>query len=125
MCVLYVLCDTYIHFSILACCIVLTMVVSEPTVFVHKLLYTYTTGSSALPDIYAQARGQQARGLVRIYQARHKYLWYKCYVPHYPCRLIARQYDMEIRIYHIDCLGKFDYGPAHASRNHRYTYVCQ
>ena len=52
-------------------------------------------------------------------------LWYKCYVPHYPCRLIARQYKVEIRIYYIDHLGKFDYGPAHASRNHRYTYVCQ
>ena len=25
----------------------------------------------------------------------------------------------------IDRLGKFDYGPAHASKNHRYTYVCQ
>ena len=28
-------------------------------------------------------------------------------------------------MYYIDCLGKFDYGPAHASRNHRYTYVCE
>jgi len=50
---------------------------------------------------------------------------YKCYVPHYPCRLIAHQYEVEIRIYYIDRLGKFDYGPAHASRNHCYTYVCQ
>ena len=25
----------------------------------------------------------------------------------------------------MDRLGKFDYGSAHASRNHRYTYVCQ
>ena len=66
-----------------------------------------------------------ARGRVRIYQAKHECLWYKCYVPHCPCRLIARQYEVETRIYYIDRLGKFDYGPAHASRNHRYTYVCQ
>jgi len=26
---------------------------------------------------------------------------------------------------YIDRLEKFDYGPAHASRNHHYTYVCQ
>ena len=77
--------------------------------------YTYTTGSSALPDIY----------VVRIYQAKHSSLWYKCYVPHCPCRLIARQYEVETRIYYIDRLGKFDYGPAHANRNHCYTYVCQ
>ena len=70
-------------------------------------------------------RGPQARGRVRIYQAKHECLWYKCYVPHCPCRLIARQYEVETRIYYIDSLGKFDYGPAHASRNHRYTYVCQ
>ena len=38
---------------------------------------------------------------------------------------MARQYEVEIRMYYIDRLGKFDYGPAHASRNHRYTYVCQ
>jgi len=47
------------------------------------------------------------------------------YVPHCPCRLIARQYELKTSIYYIDCLGKFDYGPAHASRNHQYTYVCQ
>ena len=62
---------------------------------------------------------------MRIYQAKHECLWYKCYVPHYPCRPIARHYEVEIRIYYIDCLGKFDYGPAHLSRNHHYTYVCQ
>ena len=33
---------------------------------------TYTTGTLALPDIYAQARGR-----VRIYQAKHSSLWYK------------------------------------------------
>jgi len=66
-----------------------------------------------------------ARGRVRIYQAKHECLWYKCYVPHCPCRLIARQYEVKTRIYSIDCLGKFDYGPAHATRNHRYTYICQ
>ena len=65
----------------------------------------------------------QARVLCLIY--KHECLWHKCYVPHCPCRLIARQYEVEIRIYNIDRLGKFDYGPAHASRNHRYTYVCQ
>ena len=81
----------------------------------HTVCYTYTTGLSALP----------ARGRVHIYQAKHECLWYKCYVPHYPCRLIARQYKVEIRIYYIDRLGKFDYGPAHASRNHRYTCICQ
>ena len=62
---------------------------------------------------------------MRIYQAKHECLWYKCHVPHYPCRLIARQYEVEIRIYYIDRWGKFDYGPARASRKHRYTYVCQ
>ena len=55
---------------------------------------------------------------MHIYQARHKCLWYKCYVPHCPCRLIACQYEVETRIYYIDRLGKFNYGPAH-------TYVCQ
>ena len=25
----------------------------------------------------------------------------------------------------MDSLWKFDYGPAHASKNYRYTYVCQ
>ena len=83
------------------------------------LSYTYTTGSSALPYIYAQARGH-----VRVYQAKHECLRYKCYVPHCPCRLIARQYELENCIYYIDSLGKFDYGPAHASSSHRYTYVC-
>ena len=58
-------------------------------------------------------------------RAAHECLWYKCCVPRCPCRLIARQYGVETRIYYIDPLGKFDYGPAHASRNHRYTYVCQ
>ena len=72
-----------------------------------SLCYTYTTG------------------LCVYNQAKHECLWYKCYVPHCPCRLIARQYEVEIRIYYIDCLGKFDYGPAHASRNHRLTYICQ
>ena len=47
-----------------------------------------------------------------VYQAKHECLWYKCYVPHYPCRLIACQYEAEIRIYYIDRLGKFDYGLA-------------
>jgi len=92
------------------------------------ICYTYTTGSSALPDIYAQALGPAALGCVHIYQAKHSSLWYKCYAPHYPCRLIARQYEVEIRIYYIDRLGKFDYGPAHANKNHknhRYTNVCQ
>ena len=37
-------------------------------------------------------------------RAAHKCLWYKCYVPHFPCRLIARQYEVEIRIYYIDRL---------------------
>ena len=38
------------------------------------------------------------------------------YVPRYPCRLIAHQYEVEIWIYYIDRLGKFDYGPAHTSQ---------
>jgi len=77
------------------------------------ICYTYTTGSSALPDIYAHARG-----LVRVYQAKHECLWYKCYVPHCLCRLIARQYELEHWIYYIDSSRKFNYGPAHASSNH-------
>jgi len=36
------------------------------------ICYTYTTGSSALPGIYAQARGH-----MHIYQAKHLSLWYK------------------------------------------------
>ena len=39
------------------------------------------------------------------------------------CRLIDRQYEVEIRICYIDRLGKFDYGPGHTGKNHRYTYV--
>ena len=37
---------------------------------------TYTTGTRALPDIYARALGA-ARGRVRIYQAKYECLWYK------------------------------------------------
>ena len=33
----------------------------------QRICYTYTTGSSALPDIYAQARGPQARWRMHIY----------------------------------------------------------
>ena len=88
------------------------------------ICYTYTTGLSALPDIYTCALGPTTLGLC-IYQAKHKCLWHKCYVPHCLYRLIARQYKLENWIYYIDSLGKFDYGPAHASSNHCYTYVCQ
>ena len=38
---------------------------------------TYTTGTRALPVIYARALGPAALGLVRIYQAKHSSLWYK------------------------------------------------
>ena len=38
---------------------------------------TYTTGLSALPNIYARALGPAALGLVRICQAKHECLWYK------------------------------------------------
>ena len=38
---------------------------------------TYTTGTRALPDIYARALGPAALGLVHIYQAKHSSLWYK------------------------------------------------
>ena len=55
--------------------------------FCSNICYTYTTGSSALPE--------------RIYQAKHECLWYKCYVPHCLCRLIARQYEVETKIYYI------------------------
>jgi len=82
-------------------------------VFLHSwshLCYTYTTGLSALPDT--------------VYTHKPKSACI-CYVPQYPCRLIARQFKEEIRIYYIDRFGKFDYEPAHASRNHRYTYICQ
>ena len=81
-----------------------------------RICYTYTTGLSALPNIYTAAFG-----LVHIYQAKHECLWYKCYVPHCLCRLIACQYEVEIWIYYIEHLEKFNYGPAHASSNHRYT----
>ena len=82
------------------------------------ICYTYTTGSSALLDIYAQAWGR-----VRTYQTKHECLWYKCYIPHCPCGLIACQYKLVNWIYYKDSLRKFDYGPAHASSNHRYAYV--
>ena len=36
-----------------------------------RLSYTYTTGSSALPDIYARALGPAALGLVRISAMYH------------------------------------------------------
>jgi len=52
---------------------------------------------------------------VHIDQAKHDCLWYKCYVQHCPCRLIAHQYELEHWVYYIDSLGKFDYGPAYAS----------
>ena len=65
----------------------------------------WSTGLSALPAIYTRALR-----LVRIYQAKHLSLWYKCYVPHYPCRLIAHQYEVETRIYYIDCLGNLIMG---------------
>ena len=83
------------------------------------MLYLYHR-LECLHDIYACALGPAALRLVRIYQAKHECLWYKCYAPRCPCRLIARQNEVETRIYYIDRLGKFDYGPAHASRNHRY-----
>jgi len=43
---------------------------------------TYTTGTRALPDIYARALGlvriyARALGPVRIHQAKHSSLWYK------------------------------------------------
>ena len=93
-----------------------------------------------MPDIYACALGPAALRLVRIYTLGLVRIYTsacvphasairvpvcKCYVPHCPCRLIARQYEVETRIYYIDCLGKFNYGLVHASRNHHYTYVCQ
>jgi len=37
---------------------------------------SYNMGMSALPDMYALARGAQARGQVCIYQAKHEYPWY-------------------------------------------------
>ena len=55
---------------------------------------------------------------IYIYQAKHLSLWYKCYVPHCLCRLIARQYELEQWIYYIDSLGNFNYGSAHVSSNH-------
>ena len=39
-------------------------------------------------------------------------------VPHCLCRLIACQYELEHWICYIDRLGKFNYGPAHASGIH-------
>jgi len=74
------------------------------------------------PDIYAQARGPQPEGAcVYIRQSTSA-----CGISiMYLCRLIACQYEVETRIYYIDRLGTFDYGPAHASTNHHYTCVCQ
>ena len=43
---------------------------------------TYTTGTRALPDIYARALG-----LVRVYQAKHSSLWYKYNI--YICLVIC------------------------------------
>ena len=34
--------------------------------------YSCNTGTSALPDMYARARGPQARGRVHTYQAKHE-----------------------------------------------------
>jgi len=42
-----------------------------------------------------------------------------------PMQADSRQYELENWIYYIDSLVKFDHGPAHASSNHRYTYICQ
>ena len=43
----------------------------------HLTNSTYTTGTHALPDIYACALRPVALGLVHIYQAKHSSLWYK------------------------------------------------
>ena len=67
--------------------------------------YTYTSGLSTLPDVYAQVRGPQAQRCMRIYQTKHKCLWYKCYVLHCLCRVIAGQYELKDWIYYIDSLG--------------------
>ena len=80
-------------------------------VFLHSwshLCYTYTTGLSALPDIYAQAQERM----------------------HMLCTTLPMQADSQpIRGGNQDLLyrpfRKFDYGPAHASRNHHCTYICQ
>ena len=65
--------------------------------------------------------------LVLIWQARVLCLWYKCYVPHCLCRLIAHSrwpitshYKLQLGnwIYYIDSLDEFNYGPAHANSNH-------
>jgi len=60
---------------------------------VHSI---YTTGSSALPDIYARTRGR-----VRIYQAEHECLWYKYNV--YPAIILLYAVVMLcacMRVYH-------------------------
>ena len=56
---------------------------------------------------------------------KHECLWYKYYVPHCLCRLIARrewlitsQYKLEHLTSYIHSWKKFDYGPAHAGSNH-------
>ena len=106
------ICNVYTHIILSDCSIRQTSsyVILIPQAQVLCLIYTH------------KPKGCRP---VCIYQAKHECLRYKCYVPHYPWGLIACQYEVEIRIYHIDRLGKFDYGPAHVSMNHRYTYVCQ
>ena len=54
---------------------------------------------------------------MRAYQAKHKCLWYKCYVPHCLCKLIAHQYESTHCINYIDSKETFDYWPAHESSN--------
>ena len=46
----------------------------------------------------------------RLEQAKHECLWYKCYVPHCLCRLIASQYKLENWISYIDSLGNLIMG---------------
>ena len=78
---------------------------------------------SALPEIYAQALGLQARGGVRIFrqctiQAMHECTWYKYYVPLIPVQANSllrvtnhpSQHKVKCRIYYIDNLENFDYG---------------
>ena len=44
---------------------------------VGALFNSYTMATWDLPDIYAQARGPQARGRGHIYQANPEWPWYK------------------------------------------------
>ena len=63
-------------------------------IYTHACIYTYIYIYTCMYMLYLYHRLEcfacyiAALGLVRIYQVKHECLWYKCYVPHCPCRPI-------------------------------------